>query len=277
MADGRRLLTVCSEIPGLPEALRTLLPTLQVESVDPPLDPGVVDATDFLVAEPNFLAPVLDCPPSGGRLCWAQNTWAGVDSLARVVEERGKLPSLNLARFSHPAQSQLMAEYCLASVIAMERNFPVAARAQASRSWHSGTELRDYRNLGELTIAVLGMGQMGSATARVFKSLGSRVVAFVRSSRTPDSVVDRYFTEEELPELLSSVDYILAMLPGTPETDGLLGGDLLASCNGAGLVSVGRGNICNEEQVTSLKVLMNILQLADSASLGQWVAAWCRT
>ena len=101
MADGRRLLTVCSEIPGLPEALRTLLPTLQVESVDPPLDPGVVDATDFLVAKPNFLAPVLDCPPSGERLRWAQNTWAGVDSLARMVEEREKLPSLTLARFFH--------------------------------------------------------------------------------------------------------------------------------------------------------------------------------
>ena len=255
MADGRRLLTVCSKIPGLPAALQTLLPGLQVESVDSPLDPGIVDATDFLVAEHNFLGPVLDCPPSGRRLRWAQNTWAGVDSLARMVEEREKLPSLKLARFSHPAFSQLMAEYCLVSVIAMERNFPVAARAQAARSWDSGTELRDYRNLGELTVAVLGVGQMGSATAKIFKSLGSRVVGFVRSSRPPDSIVDRFFTREELPELLSSVDYILAMLPATPETDGLLGGDLLASCKGAGLVSLGRGNICTEEQVRPLKVL----------------------
>jgi len=249
MADGRRLLTVCSKVPGLPAALQTLLPGLQVESVEPPLDPSIVDATDFLVAEHNFLGPVLDCPPSGRRLRWAQNTWAGVDSLARMLEEREKLPSLKLARFSHPAFSQLMAEYCLVSVIAMERNFPVAARAQVARTWDSGTELRDYRNLGELTVAVLGVGQMGSATASIFKSLGSRVVGFVRSSRAPDSFVDRFFTREELPELLSSVDYILAMLPATPETDGLLGGDLLASCNGVGLVSLGRGNICNEEQI----------------------------
>ena len=254
MADGRRLLTVCSKISGLQQTLQSLLPGLRVESVDPPLEPGIVDATDFLVAEHNFLGPVLDCPPSGRRLRWAQNTWAGVDSLARMVEERGKLPSLKLARFSHPSFSQLMAEYCLVSVIAMERNFPVAAKAQAARSWNAGTELRDYRNLGELTVAVLGVGQMGSATASIFKSLGSRVVGFVRSSRPPDSVVERFFTREELPEMLSSVDYILAMLPATPETDNLLGGDLLASCKGVGLVSLGRGNICNEEQVTSLKV-----------------------
>jgi len=249
MADGRRLLTVCSKISGLQQTLQSLLPGLRVESVDPPLEPGIVDATDFLVAEHNFLGPVLDCPPSGRRLRWAQNTWAGVDSLARMVEERGKLPSLKLARFSHPSFSQLMAEYCLVSVIAMERNFPVAAKAQAARTWNAGTELRDYRNLGELTVAVLGVGQMGSATASIFKSLGSRVVGFVRSSRPPDCVVDRFYTQEELPELLSSVDYILAMLPATPETDDLLGGDLLDSCKGAGLVSLGRGNICNEEQI----------------------------
>ena len=275
MADGKRLLTVCSKIPGLPSALQTLLPGLQVESVDPPLNPGIVDVTDFLVAEHNFLGPVLDCPPSGRRLRWAQNTWAGVDSLARMVEEREKLPSLKLARFSHPAFSQLMAEYCLVSVISMERNFPVAARAQAARSWDSGTELRDYRNLGELTVAVLGVGQMGSATAKIFKSLGSRVVGFVRSSRPPDSVVERFFRREELPEMLSSVDYILAMLPATPETDNLLGGDLLASCKGVGLVSLGRGNICDEEQVTSFKVLVDEIRLADSEGLGQRVAAWC--
>ena len=53
------------------------------------------------------------------------------------------------------------------------------------------------------------------------------------------------------------MDYILAMLPATPETDDLLGGDLLDSCKGAGLVSLGRGNICNEEQVGSLKVVMD--------------------
>ena len=88
-------------------------------------------------------------------------------------------------------------------------------------------------------------------------------------------VVVRFFTRDELPEMLSSVDYILAMLPATPETDNLLGGDLLASCKGVGLVSLGRGNICNEEQVTSFKVLVDELRLADSEGLGQRVAAWC--
>jgi len=251
MADKKRLLTICSKIPGLPAALQSLLPDLQIKEVDPPLDPGIIDQTDFLIAEHNFLGPVLDCPPSGRRLRWAQNTWAGVDSLAKLVEQREKLPSLKLARFSHPAFSQLMAEYCLVSVISMERNFQVASRAQAAQTWDSGTKLRDYRNLGELSVAILGVGQMGSATAAVFKSLGSRVFGLVRSSRPPDSVVDKFFTKEELPELLSSVDYILAMLPATPETDNLLGDDILSHCNGVGLVNLGRGNICSEEQIVS--------------------------
>ena len=86
------------------------------------------------------------------------------------------------------------ATYISDVVFSMERNFPVAARAQAACSWDSGTELRDYRNLGELTVAVLGVGQMGSATASIFKSLGSRVVGFVRSSRR--TLLLRGFSQE---------------------------------------------------------------------------------
>ena len=41
--------------------------------------------------------------------------------------------------------------------------------------------------------------------------------------------------------MLSSVDYILEMLSATPETDNLLGGNLLASCKGLGLMSRGAG------------------------------------
>ena len=112
-------------------------------------------------------------------------------------------------------------------------------------------QVEGLSNLGELTVAILGVGQMGTATAAVFKSLGSRVFGLVRSSRPPDLVVDKFFTREELPELLSSVDYILAMLPATPETDNLLGDNILSHCDGVGLVNLGRGNICSEEQVNS--------------------------
>ena len=48
---------------------------------------------------------------------------------------------------------------------------------------------------------------------------------------------------------------VTMMVMVTLKTDGLLGGDLLASCKGVGLVSLGRGNICDEEQVISLKVV----------------------
>lgn len=246
-AEGGRLVTVCSRIPGLAAALQALLPSLRVEEVDT-LDPSICHSTDFLVAEHNLLGPALQCPPSS-RLRWAQNTWAGVDSLARQVEEAGgELPTLKLARFSHPAFSQLMAEYCLLSVLSMERSLVTALRAQADRTWHAGV-LQEYRSLAEVTVGVLGVGQMGTATARVFKGLGSRVVGLVTSPREADAWVDRYYTRDELSSLLSSCDYILAMLPATPSTDGLLGGSVLSSCKGAGLVSLGRGNIFTEEEL----------------------------
>ena len=45
----------------------------------------------------------------------------------------------------------------------------------------------------------------------------------VSSAREPSEHVDKYFVPEQLPELLSLVDYVINILPATPQTDHILG------------------------------------------------------
>jgi len=247
MSECGRVVTICSTIPRLAQCVQALVPKMTVVSVQPPLDRTICQKTDYLIAEHNFLEPLLTSS-SNERLKFVQNTWAGMDSMAKHVSETKCKPTLKLARFSHPSFSQLMAEYALVSVINMERNYPVVHASQAQAFWNK-SELEEYRCLNELKIGILGVGQMGKCTAKIFKGLGCEVYGLVSTAREPSGDIDKYFVPEELPELLSSVDYVINILPATPDTDNCLGGGILSNCNNVGFVNIGRGNVIKEDAV----------------------------
>ena len=104
-------------------------------------------------------------------------------------------------------------------------------------------ELKGYRCLSELTVGILGIGQIGLSSAKLLKGfiflkqtsattsnlclfagLGCKVLGLVSKERTPTEtdVVTQYFTKPQLPQLLSSVDYLINILPSTPDTDNIL-------------------------------------------------------
>ena len=58
----------------------------------------------------------------------------------------------------------------------------------------------------------------------VVTALGCKVLGLVSKERlaTDQDVVAQYFTRLELPQLLSSVDYLINILPSTPDTDNIL-------------------------------------------------------
>ena len=154
-----------------------------------------------------------------------------------------------------------MAEYALAAVINLERRFKLALQLQNQKTWSSrfliisttkiemlipdyfSPELKGYRCLSELTVGILGIGQIGLSSAKLLKGfiflkqtsattsnlclfagLGCKVLGLVSKERTPTEtdVVTQYFTKPQLPQLLSSVDYLINILPSTPDTDNIL-------------------------------------------------------
>eukprot|EP00090_Calanus_glacialis_P008541 TRINITY_DN16889_c0_g1_i1.p1 TRINITY_DN16889_c0_g1~~TRINITY_DN16889_c0_g1_i1.p1 ORF type:complete len:325 (-),score=52.99 TRINITY_DN16889_c0_g1_i1:32-1006(-) len=248
MSECGRVVTICSNIPRLAQCVQALLPKMKVVSVSPPLDQTICQTTDFLIAEHNFLEPLLTST-NKERLKFVQNTWAGMDSMAKHVKETDCKPTLKLARFSHPSFSQFMAEYALVSIINMERNYPLVHASQAQGFWNKCDDLKNYRCLNELKIGILGVGKMGKCTAKIFKSFGSEVYGLVSSTREPSDCIDKYFVPAELSELLSSVDYVVNILPATPDTDQILGGGILSHCKNVGFVNIGRGNVIKEEEI----------------------------
>jgi len=78
---------------------------MTVVTVDPAsINKDICDQTDFLIAEHKYLEPLLFLQ-NHGRLKFVQNTWAGVDSLIKVVKGRVKdycneLQKANVLSFS---------------------------------------------------------------------------------------------------------------------------------------------------------------------------------
>jgi len=223
-------------------------------------------AAEILVTEPAVLASLLvflqqqqQQPVVLPSLRWVQSTYAGVDPLLELLrnnnlENDASFPftvTRFAGRFGPP-----MAEWCLARIVAHERDFAASAADQRERAWAGRRHLvTSYRYLSDLTLTVLGCGDIGHCIARAAKAFGMRVVGFVRterrreegSSSSTGEAVDLYTTD--LAEALAQADYIVSVLPATPETVGLLSGDHAlrpAQAKSPVWINVGRGSVLDE-------------------------------
>jgi len=93
---------------------------------------------------------------------------------------------------------------------------------------------------------ILGLGGIGTATARLMHGIGMRVHAINRHGRT-DERVDWIGTPERLNELLEAADVLLISAPLTRATYGLIGAaELHRMKDDAILINLARGEIVQE-------------------------------
>jgi glycerate dehydrogenase len=121
-----------------------------------------------------------------------------------------------------------------------------SAAAKAGR-WAEGPDFcfftRPLREMAGKTLAVVGMGEIGSAVARIATAFGMRVLAAaVPGSSTPGRV--------PLTAALGEADVVSLHCPLTPATRGLVGDAFLAALKpGALLINTSRGALLDEGAV----------------------------
>jgi lactate dehydrogenase-like 2-hydroxyacid dehydrogenase len=94
---------------------------------------------------------------------WLQSTWAGIESVinTKAIQEN----ALVLTRVGG-IFGQQMAEYVLGMIINKERQFQKLAQNQLQHVWD---KICDYRKLNQLTIGIMGAGDIGSFIAKSAK------------------------------------------------------------------------------------------------------------
>ena len=178
-------------------------------------------------------------PPAGAllglpRLRLIHSLWAGVERLLADASVPAGVP---VVRMVDPAMSEAMAETALWAVLSLHRGFFDYAERQRAARWLQ----HGQRRADEVTVAVLGLGRMGRATAARLAANGYPVVGW---SRSP-SVVDRVETlagDATLPAVLKRAEIVVNLLPLTPATRGLFDAHRIAGMKrGASLVNFARG------------------------------------
>jgi len=178
-------------------------------------------------------------------LRWVHSAAAGVERLLTPAA-RARGLSITNARgvFSRP-----IAEYVLMMVLAVSRRLPQLLELQAERTWQplEGRELRD------VTLGIVGFGNIGRAVVELAAPFGPRVIAMRRDpAPRPDEPPLPPGVELRGPgafgDLLAASDFVVLTLPLTVETEDLIDDRALALMKRtAWLVNVARGRLIVEQ------------------------------
>lgn len=167
-----------------------------------------------------------------GGLLAVSSLGAGVE---HVLTDPDLPPDLPVGRLAGRRLAADMAGYVVAQVLGHWRGLADFRSQQARAEWRPWTPARPPR------VGLLGMGAMGTATATALQALDVPVRGFSRSGRGPDGL-SVASGRAGLEELAGWSDYLVCLLPLTPDTRGLLNARLFASMQpGSVVINVGRG------------------------------------
>jgi D-3-phosphoglycerate dehydrogenase len=161
---------------------------------------------------------------------------AGVDNIDVETATALGIPVANVP----DAAVEEVAMHAVGMVTALARRLPAADAALRGGSWSSELML-GVRRFSSLTAGVVGLGRIGSLTARHLECLGASVIVH------DPAVSGGSFERAELDELIVGADIVSLHLPLLPATANLLSRERIASMKpGAIVVNVSRGGLIDE-------------------------------
>lgn len=176
-----------------------------------------------------------------GSLRWLHSTSGGNEKLMAHGT-----PDHVIVTRSGGHSAPIVAEHAVALLLALARGLPAAMENQRKRLWirnRNGGRAGTTRSLFGRTAVVIGFGAIGQAIAQRLRVLGMRVIAVTRSG-TPHDLADQVFAVSDLKLALTKASVLVGAAPATPETEGLIGRDELATLESDSfVVNVGRGSL----------------------------------
>lgn len=205
------------------------------------------ETVDYIVYAPNS---GLDDFAPYTRLKAVLNLWAGVEDVTGNTTL-----TVPLARMVDDGLTEGMVEWVTGHVLRHHLGMDTHIQGQDGvwRAESAPPLARDRK------VAVLGLGVLGRACARMLASLNFRVTGW---SRTPGSIegVGTAHGPEGLAEALDGAEIVVLLLPDTPGTENTLDATALARlAPGAVIVNPGRGPLIDDDA---------LLQALDSGRVG---------
>ena len=215
----------------------------------------------FRTCEICYGNPPLDWLANNETLQWLQLNSTGLDPYQKLTHYNFKLT--NLKGFF----GQSVAETALAGILGMYRRIDHLARLQSDKNW-VGVPLRaSLHLLTKSKVLILGSGAIGLKIKELL--MGFQCETTILNSRTITQLADY------LPE----TDILIAALPETKETIGLLNKACLSLLKQSALfVNVGRGSAVDEDYLIEIlqesKIMGAVLDVTEKEPLPEESPLW---
>ncbi|MFC0521974.1 D-2-hydroxyacid dehydrogenase [Pontibacillus salicampi] len=146
------------------------------------------------------------------KLQWIMVLSAGVDKLPfEAIEQEGITVTNVKGIHSIP-----MSEYAISMLLQVNRNEKTLIENEKLRKWEKFLPITEIHGK---TMVVVGAGAIGQEVARLAKAFRMKTVGISNSGRDKEHF-DEVYQKDQLDYILPEADFVVAVLPSTPETKG---------------------------------------------------------
>ena len=204
-------------------------------------DPDSVTAEQVRAANIILGLPKADMIRASKNLEWLQLASAGTDPyiVPGVLDEKTVLTNAT------GAYSKAVSEHAFALTLMLTKKLHLYRDEQLNRRW---SDHGAVSSLSDSTVAVVGLGDIGRAYARLVKAMGAYVIGVKRRAGDCPDCVDELVMTQDLDTVLPRADVVMSILPNTAETRCVYTDerfDLMK--DSAVFINCGRGNAVSAE------------------------------
>lgn len=175
-----------------------------------------------------------------GALRWCSVMSSGVDWLPLAHLEACDVALTNGAGL----HAHSVAEFAILGMLSFNKKWGAILRAQDRAEW-----LSEPPGCGELLdakVLVIGAGEIGQRIRTILEAFDAKVTLARRTPREGDLGNDEWRAR------LDEFDWVVLIVPSTPETKGMFGAAEMAAMKpGAGLVNIARGDVIDQDALVS--------------------------
>ncbi|OLN21342.1 D-2-hydroxyacid dehydrogenase [Domibacillus antri] len=177
-------------------------------------------------------------------LKWIMAASAGIEEMPlSAIEERDIF--VTNARGIHKIP---MAEFTLGFMLNHVKRFPELHVLEKAEIWNKQLPLQE---LAGKEAVILGTGAIGQEIARLCKAFRMKTTGVNRSGCSVDEF-DQIFQMNDLAEAVREADFVVAVLPSTPDTAGALQPEHFEAMKPtAAFINIGRGDLVSEQVLLS--------------------------
>jgi len=173
-------------------------------------------------------------------LQWVMVISAGIDQLPSEALSKRDILVTN-ARGIHPIP---MSEYAISMLLQVKRQEAKMLENAKEKIWDRSVKINEISNS---TMVVLGAGAIGQEVARLAQAFRMKTYGVARTAREIEHF-DHVVSFDNIQEVLSQADFVVAVLPSTPETKYLLTKKHFEQMkNDAIFLNMGRGDVVSSE------------------------------